>query len=248
MNDQIFLASCLKRLWSASLATLPILVALSASDARADMVLSDIIVDLQAPDQMRHDIEVWNSGEEPLFVEVKTMQVMEPAGDETIREEMIDPRKAGLLASPKRLAIAPDERKRVRLVARKFPGDEDLVYRVAFVPKENTTSTTKALAFKVLIGYEVLVLLRPPNARPELVVTREGKALHFENNGKSSVLLRKLEICNEGAAMPIQAEGACEELPGNRLYAGETWDVDLPSDGPVRVFESYRSENRVSVH
>lgn len=30
----------------------------AASVAQADMVLSDIIVDLQAPGQMRHDIEV----------------------------------------------------------------------------------------------------------------------------------------------------------------------------------------------
>lgn len=247
MNDRIWQFH-VKRLCGAAMLSVLLLIGLPASDLKADMVLSDIIVDLQAPNQMRHDIEVWNSGEEPLFVEIKTMQVMEPAGDETIREELTDPRKAGLLASPKRLAIAPDERKRVRLVARKLPGEEDLVYRVAFVPKENTTTTTKPLAFKVLIGYEVLVLIRPPNARPDLVVSREGKALHFENKGRSSVLLRKLEICKDGRSMPIQAEGACEELPGNRLYAGESWNVELPSDGPVRVYESYRSENRVSVH
>ncbi len=213
----------------------------------ADMVLSDIIVDLQAPGQMRHDIEVWNNGRDSLFVEVEATRVVDPSGDETKRETLDDPRTAGLLASPKRLAIGPDERKRVRLVARQMPTDEDLVYRVAFVPKENKTSTTQQLAFKVLVGYEVLVLIRPPNARPELVVSRDGRKLHFENNGKSSVLLRKLEACAAGPVVAAEDEG-CQELPGNRLYAGEAWDVDLPGNGPVRVFESYRSENRVSVH
>ena len=46
---------------------------------------------------------------------------MEPAGDESIREKLDAPRSAGLLASPRRLAVGPDERKRVRLVARKVP-------------------------------------------------------------------------------------------------------------------------------
>jgi P pilus assembly chaperone PapD len=214
--------------------------------ASADMVLSDIIVDLQAPEEMRYDIEVWNSGEEPMFVEIDVSQVLDPAGDESLRETLVDPRTAGLLASPKRLVIAPDERKRVRLVARKMPTDADLVYRVAFVPKENTTTTTKPLAFKVLVGYEVLVLIRPPKARPDLVVTRTGKQMHFDNQGHSSVLLRMLESCPSEEVQASNGEAACEELPGNRLYAGEEWDVELPQDGPVRVFESYRNENRVS--
>lgn len=215
--------------------------------ASADMVLSDIIVDLQAPQEMRFDIEVWNSGVEPLFIEIEASEVLEPAGDESLREKLVDPRTAGLLASPKRLVVAPDERKRVRLAARKMPTDRDLVYRVAFIPKENTMRTTQALAFKVLIGYEVLVLIRPPKGRPQLVVSRDGKHLHFENNGQSSVLLRKLESCpRAGRATEVDGEGGCVELPGNRLYAGEKWDVELPLDGPVRVFESYRSENRVS--
>lgn len=222
-------------------------LALLAAPAAADMILSDIIVDLQAPGPMRHDVEVWNNGTETLFVEVEAQRVIDPAGDETKREVLDDPREAGLLAAPKRLAIGPDERKRVRLVAREVPTEADLVYRVAFVPKENTTSTTQQLAFKVLVGYEVLVLIRPPNARPELVVDRDGQKLRFANEGRSSVLLRKLEACAAGPLAPGEGE-ACEELPGNRLYAGEVWDVDLPTNGPVRVYESYKSENRVSVH
>ena len=234
------------------------------SSASADMVLSDIIVDLQAPGEMRYDIEVWNSGEEPLFVDIKATEVLDPAGDESVRRILDDPRSAGLLASPNRLVVAPNERKRVRLAARTMPTDRDLVYRVAFVPKENTTRTTKQLAFKVLIGYEVLVLIRPPDARPLLEVSRVDQQLHFENSGQSSVLLRKLEFCPTASLEPTGASGreaagaatdaqdageaSCQELPGNRLYAGETWDVSLPGEGQVRVFESYRSENRISVH
>jgi P pilus assembly chaperone PapD len=221
----------------------------TATVVRADMVLSDVIIDLQAPEEMRYDVEVWNPGSEPLYVEVEASEVLEPATDESLRRKLVDPRKAGLLVSPKRLVVLPDERKRVRIVARQLPDERDLVYRVAFVPKENATRTTKELAFKVLVGYEVLVIIRPPGARPELVVTRDGHNVHFENTGRSSILIRKLEQCAEGGglfgAFATASEQDCEELPGNRLYAGEIWDVELPGTGPIRVFESYRSENRV---
>jgi len=230
----------------------PLLLAVLSSlaiafGASADMVLSDIIVDLQAPDEMRHDIEVWNSGTEPLYIEIETSEVIDPGGDESLRQTLDDPRTAGLLASPKRLVVLPDERKRVRLAARKMPTDRDLVYRVGFIPKENKAESTQALAFKVLIGYEVLVLIRPPGGRPQLVVTREGNELHFENKGQSSVLVRKLESCpTPDQIADADGEKGCVDLVGNRLYAGERWDVTVPLDGPVRSFESYRSENRIS--
>ncbi len=213
-----------------------------AGAARADMVLSDVIVDLQAPSEMRHDVDVRNDGEQTLYVEVEVQRVPDPAKDSAARVPETDPRTAGLLASPRRLAIPPGERKRVRIVARAVPTSDDLVYRVAFVPKENEAKTTEAMAFKVLIGYEVLVLVRPADARPELVVDRKGRKLHVENRGHSSLLVRQLEQCD-----PEDAK-RCEELPGNRLYAGEVWDVELPHDWPVRMHRTYRLENSVTVH
>jgi len=213
-----------------------------AGAARADMVLSDVIVDLQAPSDLRHDVDVRNDGEETLYVEIDVQRVPDPANDSAARIPETDPRTAGLLASPRRLAIPPGERKRVRIVAREMPTVDDLVYRVAFVPKENEAKTNEAMAFKVLIGYEVLVLVRPADARPELVVERKGRKLHVENRGHSSLLVRQLEQCD-----PEDAK-RCEELPGNRLYAGEVWDVELPWDAPVRMHRTYRLENSVTAH
>ena len=218
------------------------LAAAIAAPAAADMVLSDVIVDLQAPGEMRHDVDVRNDGDETLYVQVDVQRVPDPAVDASGRVPETDPRTAGLLASPRRLAVPPGERKRVRLVARKVPTDDDLVYRVGFVPKENEAQTEEAMAFKVLIGYEVLVLVRPPDAEPELVVQRDGRKLHVENRGRSSTLVRKLEYCE---SLP---SGACEELPGNRLYAGEVWDVELPGEGAVRMHQTYRTENSVQAY
>ena len=112
-------------------------------------------------------------------------------------------------------------------------------FRFSFV---EALQSKEAMAFKVLIGYEVLVLVRPPDAEPELVVQRDGRKLHVENRGRSSTLVRKLEYCE---SLP---SGACEELPGNRLYAGEVWDVELPGEGAVRMHQTYRTENSVQAY
>lgn len=209
--------------------------------ADANMVLSDVIVDLQAPGEMRHDVDVRNDGDDVLYIEVNVQRVPDPAVDASGRSPETDPRTAGLLASPRRLAIAPGERKRVRLVARRVPTEDDLVYRVAFVPRENEAQTEEAMAFKVLIGYEVLVLVRPPGAKPALDVQRDGTTLRVENRGRSSLLVRKLEYC-PGDGAP------CDELPGNRLYAGEVWNVELPGTGELRMHQTYRTENTVAVY
>ncbi len=209
-----------------------------ASRAQADMVLSEVVVDLQSPGEKRRDISVLNSGEETLYIEIKVAQIIDPEQPAPGRTALDDPRTAGLLATPNRLAVAPDERKQVRIVVRKPASERDLVYRVSFIPRENPAKSESEMAFKILVGYEVLVLVRPPKGRPDVKVARQDQQLSFRNEGNSSLLIRRLEQCPKDAA-------ECTDIPGNRLYAGETWELPLPHLGPVRVYQSYRSENSV---
>jgi P pilus assembly chaperone PapD len=210
---------------------------LAASGAQANMVLSEVILDM-ASDERRRDIEVWNSGTDMLYIQVEVSRVLDPVADKPQREKLSDPRTAGLLATPNLMALTPDERKLLRVVVRQAASDTDLVYRVSLIPKQNQGETDAKLAFKVLIGYEVLVIVRPPGARPRLQVERNGRQLRMSNTGNSSILVRKMDQC-------LGIEEGCPELPGNRLYAGETWDTELPKDAPVRVFQSFGSENSV---
>ena len=109
-----------------------------ASRARADMILSEVIVDLQSPGEKRRDIAVWNSGDETLYIEIKVAQIIDPERPVPRRTDLDDPRTAGLLATPNRLAVAPDERKQVRIVVRRAATERDLVYRVSFIPRSST--------------------------------------------------------------------------------------------------------------
>jgi len=223
---------------SRGLAGFVVAVALiSGLGADANMVLSEVVLDLRS-DERRRDIEVWNSGEDTLYIQVEVSRVLDPESESPERRKLDDPRTAGLLASPSMMVLAPDERKLLRVVVREPAVQHDLIYRVSLIPKENQGETEEQLAFKVLVGYEALVIVRPPNARPQLEVQRTGRQLQLVNRGNSSILIRKLTQCPNG-------ETSCVDLPGNRLYAGEAWSVELPGDAPVRVFQSFGVENSV---
>jgi len=210
---------------------------LFALPASAAMVLSDVILDLR-PDERWRDVDVWNNGTEVLYIQVEVSEVIDPASPNEARRKLKDPRTAEILVSPSRMALAPNERKLLRVVVREPAIERDRVYRVSLIPKENPVESDESLAVKVLVGYELLLIVRPPNPDPGLQIERNGRELRFANTGNSSILILKLTHCEPE---PV----GCADLPGNRLYAGEVWRVELPGDGPVKVFKSFGMEHSV---
>jgi hypothetical protein len=77
-----------------------------------------------------------------------------------------------------------------------------------------------------MIGYDVLVLVRPAAVRLGVSSRRSGSSLVFRNDGNSSVELIEGRQCD-------QARAHCTDLPGKRLYAGAQWSETLQSSGPV---------------
>jgi hypothetical protein len=75
-----------------------------------------------------------------------------------------------------------------------------------------------------MVGYDVLVLVRPLRPVIEVTGTRDGKRLTFHNAGNASVEIVDGRQCKDGQ---------CSDLPGKRLYPGTSWSVDLPSDLPA---------------
>ena len=80
---------------------------------------------------------------------------------------------------------------------------------------------------KKLDRYDVLVIARPQNARPLLEVSRDGTAVEFRNVGNTNALLFNGRQCAE-------AETDCAELPSKRIYAGNSWQLELPASGQAR--------------
>lgn len=199
---------------------------LDALPARADMTLSKVVVDFTSARPPRDDIEIVNAGEDILYVTIEPAEIVDPGGENQRRVTNPDPRQLGLLVSPKRLVLGPGERKVVRLSLLERPDDRDRIYRVTIKPVIGEL-VARQNALKVVVGYDVLVIARPPNARPLLELSRNGQTVEVRNVGNTNALLFNGRQCDD-------AQAECADLPSRRIYAGGAWQFELPASGEAR--------------
>lgn len=197
-----------------------------AAPASADLVLSQLIVELQPAKQVRDDVEIWNSSPERSYVAIEPREIVNPALPSQSDRKDPDPQKLGLLVSPARMILEPGQRKLLRIAMLSPDPGKEHVYRVTVKPvvggiKSNDTG------LKVVIGYDVLVLVRPAQPNPRVTALRRGRELTFSNSGNVSVEIVDGQQC-------ASAQTKCSQLPGKRLYPGASWTVDLPSDLPAQ--------------
>lgn len=208
---------------------------LAATPARAELVLSELIVDLQSGKHVRDDVEIWNKSDERAFVAVEPRQILNPSLANQSEHRDPDPEKLGLLVSPTRMILEAGQRKLLRIATLAPATTREQVYRVTVKPVIAGVQAPDS-GLKILVGYDVLVLVRPPQALPNITVTRNGRALTFNNQGNVSVEIVEGRQCNSSRA-------ECKELPGKRLYPGASWTVELSSDLPAQY--TLKSPGRV---
>ena len=188
----------------------------TASAAQAEMVLSQVIVDLNADKAPRDDIEVWNSGTERMYVQAEPFEIAAAGTDKEQRIAATDPEASGILVSPQRLV-------RIALLAERPASDR--VYRVAIKPVVGEV-TADTNAVKVLVGYDVLVIVRPETRSGDVVADRQGNTLILHNEGNTSQEIFQGRQCDASG-------NDCRALPAKRLYPGAAWEQTLPFDTPV---------------
>ena len=214
------------------------------STVSANMVLSEAIIHFEPGKPLRKDIEVENPSEENLYIEITPSIVVEPGTETEHRVAIVDPRESGLLVTPNKLVIPPGGRKLVRLVSLQPLGEKERVYRVTFKPVVGDLET-EHIGVKILVGYEVLVLMQPAQPDPNLISNRTGKTISFQNKGNTNVLLREGKQCPDGEASDSEK---CARLAGKRLYPGNSWSVDLPFNKAVDYQVSVGTKNSVKTY
>ena len=196
-----------------------------ASAAKAELVLSQLVVDLAKPSEKRADIEIWNNSDERAYVVAEPSEIQNPGTPAERRVAEPDPERRGLLVSPARMILEPKQRKLIRIAAIGPGSDRERVYRVTVKPVTGELEA-KETGLKLLVGYDVLVLLRPSVPQPNVVASRTGKSITFRNEGNASVELADGQQCDP-------ARTHCVRVQGKRLYANAQWSTELPLAGPV---------------
>jgi len=182
------------------------------ADARAELALSQLVVELTPGDHSRTDLEVLNTGSDQAFVSVDPREIIAPGTLKQSRQDEPDPEKLGLLVSPARIILDPGQRRLIRIAAIAPPSDSERVYRVTVKPVAGQLEG-QGSGLKILLGYDVLVLVRPRDLRPHISGTRSGNEMTLQNDGNVSLELVDGQRCE-------QRSNACKPLPGTRLYAG----------------------------
>jgi P pilus assembly chaperone PapD len=208
----------------ASLALAAFVAAASSAPAGAEIVLSQLVVEIAPGKAMRGDVEVWNNDSERAYVLVEPAEVLEPGTSTERRVGERDPQKLGLLITPVQMVLEPGQRKLLRISSVVPTGSRERVYRITVKPTVGSVQSN-VTGLKLLIGYDVLVLVRPGDSAARLSGSRNGKQLTIRNNGAASVELAAGKAC--------RGKADCRELPAKRLYAGAALLVDAAADETV---------------
>ncbi|MFL6786750.1 MAG: molecular chaperone [Sphingomicrobium sp.] len=201
------------------------IAAVSAAPARCELVLSELVIELQPGKQVRDDVEVWNNSPERSFVAVEPREILDPSLPTEAVHKDPDPEKLGLLVSPARMILEPGQRKMLRIATISPATNREHVYRVTVKPVVGGVQSDDS-GLKIVVGYDVLVLVRPAKAEANVTARRSGRTLSFTNAGNVSVEVVDGRQCATGG-------NHCTDLPGKRLYPGASWTVQLPSDLPA---------------
>jgi P pilus assembly chaperone PapD len=188
-------------------------------------VLSEVIVDFVPGKPPRSDIEAWNNTKERMYVVAEASEIITPGQINERRDRQADPEKLGLLVTPARMILEPGQHKLIRIAAIGNRSDKDRTYRVMIKPVAGEFET-KETALKIMMGYDVLVVVRPDELQPKLEAQRAGRSITFQNNGNTNIELIDGRQCD--------AVGKnCKEMNAKRLYPGASWAQTLPYDTPL---------------
>lgn len=211
------------------LACTSIVIALATAQARAELAVSRLIIDLKPGASKSADIEIYNDSEVRSFVAINPREIVDAgrAGERPFLTP--DPDKLGLLVSPTRMVIEPRQRRRLRIAAIGAAPVRERIYRVTVKPITGDIAGSQS-GLKLLVGYDLLVLVRPSSVKSQLEVTRNENVLNITNRGNASVELAEGKQCDASGK-------TCQPLPSKRLYAGASWQQRLPlsTEGEYRV-------------
>lgn len=183
-----------------------------------------------------------NSADQPLMVEVKIVEVLNPGTP----EEKLEPSE-DVLASPKRFSVPAKGERTVRLLRRGAHGQNERVFRISFVPKASDDATENAGksvpipgtsgVLKVLTGVGILVFSQPAVEDAHLVVERRENSVLLRNEGNVNIAILKLRRC-------VKPDEGCEEVIPKRLYPGNSFEV--PDTAGKVVFIRKRIGDKIS--
>lgn len=134
-----------------------------SAQASAQLAIDRLWVDLDDSGAGRSDLVVRNESDDIYYITVTPAEITAPGTDAQKRETHADPEELGLLVTPNRLVLRPEEMRAIRIVSLNQDLETDRVYRVNITPQIGEISydqeavENRGLALKLLAAFDVLV-------------------------------------------------------------------------------------------
>ena len=198
-----------------------------AQPASADISVDKAVIEFKPNGEYYTDIKIHNSAKKKAYVSVSIKEVINPGQVDEKREELDDPDKALLVATPPRLIVEANQSAPVRLLNLDEDHKQERIYRVLVEPASTRFKTGQDSAVQVIVSYDLLVIVRPEKPVINILSSRKGKTITFYNAGNTNIYLEEGKLCQPGD------NKSCEKIAGNRLYTGASWTIELPFEGDI---------------
>jgi len=203
---------------------------MAPSFVHAAMAVDQNIFHFESGQSPRADVQVINPDDEPLYVQVEVLEVVNPGSPEEERRLIDNPRHVDFLVTPNRFIVPAKSRKVVRLVNLGGHGDQERILRVNLKPVPPPMEANKS-GVRILVAHQLLVVVVPEQPSSDIVATREGERLQLKNQGNTNVLLRSGRQCASDEDLKSGSSDSCITVDTKRLYPGNVWE--LADNGPV---------------
>lgn len=216
-----------------------LLFVLTLSNHACAMLLDKVIVNFD-PKTPRQDVRITNDKGENLYLKVDVLEVQNPGEPNEKRVLVKDPSKSGILVTPAKMIVAPNAHKLLRIVNLKPNESKERIFRINVTPiLPPLSSPSEKNQVRIVVAYQILALIAPKKAIQDIETSREGKAVSITNNGNAYVYFTQGKQCDTP-----KGDTNCQELPSQRLYAGNTWKLELPYDQPFEFLLQSADGNR----
>ncbi len=212
-------------MWRNCLAAI-ILLLCGTTAAQADFIISSAIVEFTKDGPSQQDVDIISRSKDNEYLSVDVVEVVNPGMPQESRRTIDDSAQSGLLVTPDKMILDGGNRKVLRLVLLNPPDDKEHVYRVAIKPVIKGVDNSSKVGLKILVGYEILVIVRPAAMQVQYQAARRGKIFSAINTGNTDVIFQNGKQCETG-------DTNCKTPNGLRVYPGTTAQVELPFDQPV---------------
>jgi len=227
---------------------------LSPVFSHATIRVSTLRVDFQPNGNRYQDVFVQNMGNHIEYIDITLFKRTDPAHDiNQIVFDEGDPKVFGLVATPSKMALNPNQIKRIRILnLTDGKNKTDLVYGLKVLPvpapierAPSAEDLNNAGQVSIIAAYIIGVYVLPANPAVNLNLKRSGKTLIITNTGNTNALLDQCIQAptgrTQGSPLHLTTPAGSNAIscPDVRIYAQSAKTITLPEDAPVAYRANY---------